>query len=248
MPAVSQTISPRDAMYDPRWPDAYVAWGKSALSCIRQAVDRADIVPERILDLPSGHGRVLRWLAAEFPRATITACDLKRDAVDFCAAEFGATPLYSRVEPEEIPLDRYDLIWVGSLLTHVDAPLWRRFLGTFAEHLDGLLLFTTAGDFVAEQMRQGGDNDVDREALLESYDRSGFGYANYRGRDAYGLSRATPAWVLALLATLPYVVEDLKECGWADRQDVYTVRLRQGATASSGPAPRAAASRPRPCS
>ena len=40
----------------------------------------------RLLDLPCGHGRVMRYLRAAFPRAEITGCDLLRDGVDHCAA------------------------------------------------------------------------------------------------------------------------------------------------------------------
>ena len=49
----------------------------------------------KILDLPCGYGRVLRMIHAAFPRATIHACNLNKDAVDFCAATFGAIPVYS---------------------------------------------------------------------------------------------------------------------------------------------------------
>jgi hypothetical protein len=226
--SVSERISPRDSMYDSNWPDAYSYWGRSALKCIREALDRTRVAPEAILDLPSGHGRVLRWLAAEFPDAAITACDLDRDAVDFCAAEFGATPMYSSVDPEAIPLERYDLIWVGSLFTHLDAPLWTRFLKTLRNHLDGVLVFTTAGVSVAELMRQERPTAVDSEALLESFDRTGFGYADYPGQ-SYGLCRVKPDWVLRLLSMLKLDVVDFTERGWANRQDVYTVLVRSSA-------------------
>jgi SAM-dependent methyltransferase len=225
MREAKQSISPQDGMYDPAWPNAYRYWGRSAIRCIHHALDLTGVEPARILDLPSGHGRVLRWLAAEFPQATITACDLDRDGVDFCAREFGAIPIYSSEAPEQIPLERYDLIWIGSLFTHLDAPLWPRFLSALAEHLDGVMLFTTAGEYVAELMREGEDHGVDNANLLGSYDRTGFGYADYPGQ-AYGLARAKPDWVLELLGRLPLEVVEVTARGWAKRQDVYTVRPR----------------------
>lgn len=65
----------------------------------------------RILDLPSGAGRVLRALRAGFPDASIVACDLMRDGVDFCAREFGAIPVYAAADVGSgTGPDRFDLI------------------------------------------------------------------------------------------------------------------------------------------
>ena len=96
---------------------------------------------ERILDLPSGHGRALRYLQAEYPEADLTACDIIRGAVEFCAETFGATPVYGKEDPADIELGTYDLIWCGSLVTHVDAPRWDDFLDLFENALEpgGLL-------------------------------------------------------------------------------------------------------------
>ena len=47
-----------------------------------------------MLDFACGHGRVMRTLKAAFPDALLTACDIDRDGVDFCARTFGAAPVY----------------------------------------------------------------------------------------------------------------------------------------------------------
>ena len=113
---------------------------------------KASSPPPRILDFPCGHGRVLRYLRAEFPQAEITACDLLRDGVDFCAANFGAIPVYSDPDPSRIglPRDAFDLIWVGSLFTHFDAARWAKSFSfsaetccgraecSFSRHMDGV--------------------------------------------------------------------------------------------------------------
>ena len=84
-----------------------------------------------ILDLPSGYGRVMRFLKAEFPEAALTACDVIREGVDFCARTFGARAIYGKEDPSELELDeRFDLIWCGSLLTHVDEENWGRRFGS----------------------------------------------------------------------------------------------------------------------
>jgi hypothetical protein len=114
---VDDHISPTDTMANP-W---YMAIGASAAgavyaACLTSWVQRVDAV----LDLPRGHGRVLRHLVKLFPDARFDACDLDRDGVDFCARRFGATPLHSREDlTASDPGRRYDLIWIGSLFTHV---------------------------------------------------------------------------------------------------------------------------------
>ena len=40
---------------------------------------------ESILDFGCGFGRVLRMLKAAYPEARLTAADVKREGVDFCA-------------------------------------------------------------------------------------------------------------------------------------------------------------------
>jgi len=125
---VSET-APKDQMYRTD-PSRNFRWGHEALRCIKLAVLAAgkdDL--KNIFDLPCGHGWVLRTLKAAFPEAGITACDLNRDGVDFCARAFGATPVYARKLPEQIQIESsFDLIWCGSLLTHLDFERWPGFL------------------------------------------------------------------------------------------------------------------------
>jgi SAM-dependent methyltransferase len=139
--------------------EQYFHCGRSALECIQKALDIASISPnriKRILDLPCGHGRVLRYLKAAFPEAEIAASDLLREGVDFCSSTFGATAVYSCDEPEAIPLEpgSFELIWVGSLFTHLDAPLWSRFLAVLRSSLcaGGLLVFSTHGREAYQRM------------------------------------------------------------------------------------------------
>jgi SAM-dependent methyltransferase len=110
--------------------DHYLSVGLSGLRIMRLALEIAGATdPKAILDLPCGHGRVLRHIRVAFPAARITACDLDRDGVDFCVREFGVNGVYSSSKPAEIPIgDQFDLIWCGSLLTHLSV----RQSGTFS--------------------------------------------------------------------------------------------------------------------
>ena len=125
--------------------------GQSAMQCIKLAIlasGKEFTAITKILDLPCGYGRVMRMLKSAFPEARLTGCDLLHDGVDFCAQVFGATPLYSDKSIENVePKGKFDLIWCGSFLTHLDAVRWPKFIEFFNEVLEpgGILIFTTHG-------------------------------------------------------------------------------------------------------
>jgi SAM-dependent methyltransferase len=197
--------------------DAYLTVGRSALHAVEtllNATGRQD--PEKILDLPCGHGRVMRHLRARWPDAWIVGCDLDRGGVDYCAERFGSVPRYSERDPRRIPIhESFDLIWVGSLLTHLDAPLWRLFLDFFTERLGdrGLLVFTTTGRYNTWGPKP-------KANVAEGYAREGFGYWEPPDSPGYGGARASPAWVTSLLAAYPHRMVCYWERGWNDHQDV----------------------------
>lgn len=238
--ALVETISPRDQMAYPGR-EHYFHSGRSAMACIRAGLEEAGregggAVPfgvRRILDLPCGHGRVLRHLRHAFPSAEITACDINRDGVDFCAETFGAIPVYSHDDPERIPVPRgyFDLIWVGSLFTHVEVGAWRSFLKLFRESLapGGILIFTTAGrqvrDYMAAKLFDG-HGEAELEELVRAYDQEGYGHAPYGGTDeSYGTSIAAADWVVDRIMEadgLRLVMHAAR--AWDGRQDCYTCR------------------------
>jgi SAM-dependent methyltransferase len=235
--AVDKRISPAERMLSASGREHYFRVGQSALECIQKALDIASISPhriKRILDLPCGHGRVLRYLKAAFPEAEITACDLLRDGVDYCSSMFGATALYSCDEPEDIPLEpgSLDLIWVGSLLTHLDAPLWPRFLAVFRNSLcpGGLLVFTTSGRYAYQRLigstdygLSNGLSNRQTTFLAYRYERTGFSYTKYSQSESYyGHSLSHPAWVTRQLTAVGGLrLINLTETSWDQHQDVF---------------------------
>jgi hypothetical protein len=77
--------------------------------------------------------------------------------VDFCADTFGAQPVYATVRPQDISFeDDFDLIWSGSLFTHLDTDRFVGFLKLFESCLtiEGLLVFTTNGRHTYEMLRR----------------------------------------------------------------------------------------------
>ncbi|MBX3399750.1 MAG: class I SAM-dependent methyltransferase [Gemmataceae bacterium] len=231
--ALDTTIAPDDVMFDRSLaPDLalehYLRCGRSAMKIIRAALASAD-VPDadirRILDLPCGHGRILRHLKAAFPHAQLAACDLERPGVDFCAAQFGATPVYSHPDPDRIPLaGPFDLIWCGSLMTHLDAPRWSAFLRRFRSWLSetGVCVFTSHGIGSEELLRNGQTTYglPQAQRLLRPYRRRGFAYEPYaRGQD-YGISMAGIGWIAERIAELPDArIVSVTEKAWDHHHD-----------------------------
>jgi SAM-dependent methyltransferase len=223
-------ISPNDRMVTPRYPDSYFLWGDSALRCVQiamAAVGKRGVA--NILDFPCGHGRVLRTLKAANSDASLTACDIDRDGVDFCEATFGAAGVYSDDDLGSVQLGGdFDLIWVGSLFTHLPADRWTAFLAFLGDRLAsaGLLVFTTHGTWYAERIREnesllGGVSQDAQSEMLRGFDEDGFGFACYPGRDAYGLSLSAPSAVTNHLQRLNRLRLVLYlERGWRGHQDV----------------------------
>jgi SAM-dependent methyltransferase len=231
---VSRDISPHDLMLDRVSGErAYYSCGRSAIGCIMDSLHGASKPTteiRRVLDLPSGHGRVLRYLKVAFPQAEITACDLLHDGVDFCASTFGAVPVYSNADPGQIPLERnaFDLIWVGSLFTHLDSDLWSKFLNGFHSWLrtGGLLVFSTHGHQAYRDLklytRDYGISYWRRTSILYTYERTGFGYATYAGSESYGISLSHPTWVIRQVAKIPEMrLVHFSEKSWTGFQDIF---------------------------
>jgi len=219
----------KDMMYE-GYPAYYFSSGYSALFCVRRALDKAaKKSPGSILDFGCGHGRVLRSLAADFPHARLTATDLDAGGVNFCAKTFGAIPLRSSTDLSRVSFDmKFDLIWVGSVFTHLRAERWLSLLELFRSGLteEGLLVFSTHGDEVACRLQEGRYGWYGLEAeraseILKGYDKSGFGYSDYRKSKDYGVSLSTSEWVSRRIVEVGFEPVLCQQNGWDDCQDVW---------------------------
>lgn len=126
----------------------YTAAGRRAVALMEQALAaRGRLLQdcERVLDFGCGHGRVLRFLVQVVESDRVIACDVDPSAVRFCSSEFGAIPLASTTDPHSLDVFDLDLIWLGSVLTHVDAPRISELLDVLVRRLapGGVLVFTT---------------------------------------------------------------------------------------------------------
>jgi SAM-dependent methyltransferase len=235
---IDRTLAPRDGMVAAGLEEQYFDLGRRALELIHLSSVLCD-KPHypAILDLPCGHGRVLRWLKAHYPYAQLTACDLDRDGVDFCARQFGATPVYSDPDLGALPFTaQFDLIWVGSLVTHLDEARWLRTLDCLARWTKtcGVIVFSTQGRTVTSLLARGRRNvaeNIHKSELLADFERRGFAYQRYfeaTPEADYGFAAASPAWVMGALQRHPdLIIRAYLEEAWG-MQDVVILYKKAG--------------------
>ena len=223
---VSPLIHPDDLMHQ-TGAEHYVSVGLSAMHIILRGLALSWLpAVSSILDLPCGHGRVARHLRAAFPYARMVFCDVDKSGVAFCAETFKGQGVYSKPDLTQVELPMVDLIWVGSLFTHVDlmrTTTWLRFL---ARHLseNGVLIATFHGLFFKEMVKSepltGG---VDWPSVLSQYQEIGYGYVPYTDFEMgdYGVSLSKASLIMDIATAIPGTrVLGYTERGWSDNHDV----------------------------
>ncbi len=208
----------------------YAKVGFSAISNIEEALDAAEKRFEDItscLDIPCGYGRITRVLQTKINPQKITACELNEEAVQFCHSEFGVNPLVSNPDFKKINFNRtYGLIWVGSLITHIDSIAFIALLKVLYGVLEdgGVLVFTTHGLYSLELLDTYGIPTMNKNKVIKSLREDGYFFTPYPHSTDYGISICLPEHVLSAtnkifgnkLKLLTY-----KYKGWDNHQDVY---------------------------
>lgn len=225
--SVSLRVHRKDEMYYPGYEEVYLKIGLSAMRCIEEALaqsGRTDPV-ENVLDFPCGYGRVLRMLRARFPQATLVAGDIKEPMLTFVQRTFDAVPFLSNPRISELSMPhRFDLIWCGSLVTHLDEAGAADLLRFFYTHLapGGLCVFSAHGPLSVEGIHIYGLTPAAEAQVLAGYNERGYGYADYEQYDNYGISIVTRERMNAIAQS----VGDWREVyyvpyGWDNHHDVY---------------------------
>lgn len=190
--------------------------------------------PRSILDFPCGSGRVTRHLRHFFPEARIVASDLYDYHVNFCVERFGADGVLSKENPDDLEFgERFNLIFCGSLLTHLPEDLFRATLRLMRRSLSeaGIAVVTIHGrhsNFIQKHKWKYLDDQLYEvaEATLPSV---GFGYVDYQHdfkktfdqQVRYGIALTRPRWSLAALEAANDIrVLSYIEREWDDHQDV----------------------------
>lgn len=181
----------------------------------------------RLLDFGSGYGRVSRHLQALFPNAERFFVDIDEDASGFCADRFGGVAVPSTRDFDRLDLPgNLDLIWVGSVFTHVTFTRMEQLFRSLAERLapGGTLVATFHGEFVIEVQRTRPIiHPPFWERIIADYEAQGVGHHPYggaNGADNWGVSLISPAKVASLSKSIEFEQMAHLHHAWAGFQDV----------------------------
>jgi SAM-dependent methyltransferase len=199
--SVDLTISDRDDMFVAGQLDHYIGAGTSALEIISEAMLLARKARfHSLLDMPCGYGRVTRHLVKFFPDAEVFVSEIEKAKQAFCASTFGGREIDLPADFSGEPTRHFDMIFVGSLLTHLDAnqsiDAIRYLLKSLSE--GGLLIITTQGRYATSQAASLG---YMRHNTLGTFMRKGFVYEARAGGD--NRTATAPSWLLRILESMP---------------------------------------------
>jgi len=228
--SVSLNVDPFDTMYVPGKADHYLMVGLSAIRCIGAVLENTGIGAgeiRSILDFPVGYGRVLRFLRAKFLQARISGAEVDSSAVKFCMREFSIEPIRALQDFSQLSArGRFDLVWCGSLLTHITEDSATALLRFFRDHLteNGVCVVSAHGHTSAEWLRQKkhtyGLTLPQQQELLQQYEQSGYGYVDYSNVLGYGISIASPERMRRIISQFGTCVF-VQAAVWDDHHDVY---------------------------
>ena len=180
---------------------------------------------EAIMDFGCGFGRVQRGLRAIFPDARIVAADINRAGVDFCGENFGAECWYQESWPPAFAEGvTFDLIWAGSVMTHLPAERTMVAMNMLLDRLTpgGVLVSTFHGRYSIYRQKFN-RKYVSEEQFMNienGYDKKGYGFTGTFDKH-YGFSVCRPSWVFDFVGHRQDIrVVSYIEKGWDNHQDV----------------------------
>jgi 2-polyprenyl-3-methyl-5-hydroxy-6-metoxy-1,4-benzoquinol methylase len=162
---VDASISPDDDIFrffathpDSRNPlRDYIADGWRTLCELQRVLDRVGKNLYRcpsFLEFACGHGRFTRHLANALAPGTLTVSDVVPGCVEFLRQRWAVKGFDSSFDPDALRApDRYDVVFVLSLFSHLPESTWQAWLRTLygAVAPGGVLVLTTHGELAARK-------------------------------------------------------------------------------------------------
>lgn len=222
---IDSYIAPDDGMKSDV--EKYLAVGKSAARTIVSVLVASSIKSvNSVLDFGCGHGRVARHVRALFPDARLAVADMNKPWVDFCAERYQAIPIVTQRDIRQVTIPgTFDLVWVGSVFTHIDYARMRVLFRTLIHALNsgGLLVASFRGPATMDVSRFGtGVSRENWDKIVSAFDRDGVGYEDYGLLDwpEWGQSLISAGKVAELGYGLSVPLIFFSEMGWSQRQDI----------------------------
>jgi hypothetical protein len=173
----------------------------------------------------------MRWLRAAYPDAAISACDLRVNDLQFCQKHFNARTWISGIDIDALQSPaRYDLIWMGSVITHLSAGKAKRLLEKVIPwtNVGGLIVMSFHGSYALQRQDSGEFRYIHDEAwesIKAACAETGYGYADYEGQSGYGISVTKPSWIASTIESLSGIrLVTLAETAWDGHHDVFAVQ------------------------
>jgi SAM-dependent methyltransferase len=205
--------------------------GLSGLRAIVLAMILNDLDwPTSFMDFGCAYGRVLRYMRAAFPEISLTASDVRQDAIEYCEKTFEATPVLSSSDLEKITFPKtHDIIWMGSVITHFSSNDSKIIVDKMIENLNpgGLLLFSVHGRIYPLDVQPNKWeilNKKDFEAAYDEYRKVGYGYRDYPGRPGIGASLTKPSWMFEHIYENKDLIYSYYERAWTGWHDLVAIR------------------------
>ena len=223
---IDRTIHPADDMFKKSvrgWTDYSDVVGFSATRVMLSVLGnvRAETIGS-VLDFGCGHGRVARHLRAMLPEADLYFSDIDETGSKFCASQFQGEVVEAKEDFSELQLPTVDLIWVGSVFTHLDHArmimLWDKLFASL--NRGGALIATFRGRTMYGEMQKKADV-ASWTMLFDQYLSWGIGYQEYPHIPEWGLSLTTIAACTDLARRHPEAwLVGYTEAGWSNVHDV----------------------------
>jgi SAM-dependent methyltransferase len=158
--------------------------------------DEPDAGKIRILDFACGYGRLVRFLPLLAPIGNIRASELQSEALDFVVSEFGVKGIPSLEDPSLFHAEeKFDLIWVASLFSHLPASLFSAWLEKLYSLLSpsGILCFSVRDVSLFSTPGSAGESGILYESVSENAELS---------PEIYGTTFASERYVRDVVRTV----------------------------------------------